>query len=555
MLNWIKWNCSQSAGCRLIYLCLVGITILAGCSTTAKSWTDTLTDPASAGINRRNQGREAAGLEETRPPTSTQPSKSAADSKANQEPYRLNPMNIIKMVYEANPWVQADREEMIAAQYALEEFKANLSRFEPFTRIDADMSKFPKRRDSEGITGEVVGGIEKETFEGAVIRVEGGASGSRFEFGEVDEGQERVEEGSGGLVRARFEVPFVGSRKRQDRIISQAYQESRARNAELDYLDHYRKYVDTAVYYYHYTIVYLNYVRAYEKQLSALKELLNNPRCKEEDKNRIEGTIGSTQVLRDQYERYYHDYLIDLLSRVGLDPKDNYILEELPYKESKYLELTSTPEGIETLTEQAYKNNPTFRVLRNAIKDSQVQLDQAIKGKLDVTAFVEGTQFAFGSETYDDRVGGWEVGGGLRVRLNDQRVLKATKLKAEAQIRQYRAKIKAEKIDIRNDIITESNALRTSHKTRKQMIKNIAKREAEFQERLKRYLEGGNGDGITIDDVIYALSNISSDKTKLAVYDYQVRDAEMDLMSATGEFYQMVGMDVGNGDELELPQK
>ncbi len=40
--------------------------------------------------------------------------------------------------------------------------------------------------------------------------------------------------GDGGLVRGRVEVPFIGSRKRQDRIISQAFQESSARKAMLD---------------------------------------------------------------------------------------------------------------------------------------------------------------------------------------------------------------------------------------------------------------------------------------------------------------------------------
>ncbi|UCD27392.1 MAG: TolC family protein [Planctomycetota bacterium] len=559
MPEWTSLNFDRYAFSMCLRIIIVGSVGLAGCSSTQGREIESAIVSAPAGVNRRQQIEDTpAKTEDTKAPA-TRP---AVVSDPLAQPQRINPKNIIHMVYELNPSVLASREEMVAAQYGLEEFKTNLSRFEPFMRVEGDVAEFPERRDSEGMTGEIVGGIEKETFEGAILRVEGGASGSRFEYGEVDEDQDEVEQGSGGLVRARFEIPFVGSRKRQNRVISQAFQESNAREAELDYLSRYRDYTESALSYYYTTLRYLNYARAYQQKHRDIEMLINDARCKTEDKLRLEAEVGETHVYIDQYHTLYRDSLARLLAYLGLYPDDKFILEEPPYKASPYLEMSKTPEGREKMTEEAYINNPKFQVLNNAIKDAQLQRDQAIIGKFDITAFVEGTQFAFGAETFDDRVGGWEIGAGLSVRLNDSRVLSASRLKAEAQIRQFRAEIEAERMKIRRQITTESDSLRSNHKIRLKVLENIKKTSAEFEERIKRYFNsgnvgnGGNGDTnpITIDDVLLSLSEKTSAMTLLAYYSSLVGDAESDLMAATGEVYRLVGMKIEDNGEMAFPE-
>jgi len=526
------------------------LVFLCGCDVFSNGGIESVPVTDLSGVNRRASYLPG---DDGRPVASTQPAD-LVDPLAR--PYRINPTNIVHMVYRLNPEVTAHREEMIAAQYGLEEFITNLSRFEPFARFEGDMSNFPKRRDSEGVTGEMVGGIEKETYEGAILRVEGGVSGSRVEYGEVDEDEDEVEQGSGGLVRARFEIPFVGSRKRQNRVISQAFQESTAREAELDYLSSYRRYAKNGLGYYYITLRYLNYARAYQRKLDDIEKLLAEPRCKPEDKLRLEGEAGETRVYCDNSHANYRDSLAKLLTYLGLRHDEDYTMEELPYKLSPYLKTSGTPEGLKQMIEDAYDNNPQFRVLGNAIKDAELQREQAIIGKFDITAFVEGTQFAFGAETFDDRVGGWEVGAGLSVRLNDPRVLRVTRLKAEAQIRQFRAEIDAERLEIQKDIVTECDTLRSNHKIRLQLLENVKRIEAEFNERVKRYLGGGNGGNgnvaaITIDDVLNLLSDRTSALTNLAYHNYLVWYAEIELMAATGEVYRLVGMEMGEGNGVD----
>jgi len=475
-------------------------------------------------------------------------SQPTAGLDALTKPYRLTPHSIVRLVYELSPLVRASREEMVAAQHGLEEFKLNLSRLEPFARFNADSSRFPERRDAEGVMGEAVGGVEKETFEGAIVRLEGGGSASRFQFGDAEDEEDEVEKGSGALIRARLEVPFVGSRKRQQRVISQAFQESSSRKARLNYLSNFQAYVTAALSYYHSTVLYLDYMRAYDRKLEELEALLKEPRVRPEDVSRIESNMSQSRVLRDQYDAYYRQYLLRLLSALGISPDEEYVLEEAPYQPSPYARQSRTPEGCQQMVNEAYRNNPTFRVLKDAIKDAELQRSQAILGKYDLTAFVEGTQFPFGAETFDDRVGGWELGGGVIVRLNDHRVLTASRLKAEAQIRQFKAQIEAERLTIQRRVITETDKLRSNEDLRPQILELIEQRREDFKDRSRRYLEGADP-SLTIDDVLYPLNQWNSDRIRLASNRSYRGQALAALMAATGEVYRIVGMKVDNGDD------
>jgi len=78
---------------------------------------------------------------------------------------------------------------MLAGKYALDEFRANLSRLEPYVETRSDVSDFPNRGPNQagafGNTLESVVGVKKETFRGAILSTEVGASYSRHKYDEV----------------------------------------------------------------------------------------------------------------------------------------------------------------------------------------------------------------------------------------------------------------------------------------------------------------------------------------------------------------------------------
>lgn len=460
-----------------------------------------------------------------------------------EQPIELNIEVIIQRVFDSSPAMQASRELMAAAEHGLEEFRTNLSRLEPFVETSGDIASYPERRGARGHTGEVIGGIQKETFEGAILRMEGGASASEFRYRDAGQGEDAVSRGSGGLVRGRFEVPFIGSRKRQERIISQAFQESQSRKARLDYLSDFRSSASDALTYYQLALLYQDYSRVAEKEAQIIEKLLTDPRVRDTDRVRLTATMESSRVTRDQYRTSQRTYVLILLSTLGLPLEQQVVLAERSNEPSRYLEKLATPQGRDAMIEMAWDNNPRSRVLRNAINDADLQRRQAIMGRYDVTAFMQGTLFPFGASAFDDRLGGWLVGGGVNVRLNDSRVLTASRLKAEAQIRQYKAEIEAERLTIQRKIMDNGEQLQSYEKILSEARENARKKKEDYLRRVAIYLEGSNP-RLMVDGLITPLHEWMAAENRLVANSYYIGLAELQLMSATGEMYQMAGMDI-----------
>ncbi len=465
-------------------------------------------------------------------------SAATADDDPFSPPYRLDTDTIIQLVFTRSPRVTASREEMIASRYGLEEFRANLSRLEPYAETRADLSDFPNRSGAFGHTIETVVGLEKETFAGAVLRGEAGGSFSRFDFDERDPGQGSIEEGNGVLVRGRLEAPFFGSRRLQNRVIAQAFQESTARKAQLEYLDDYGDYVDDALSYYISTVYYGRLAENYARYAADLGAILDDPRLPEADRGRLESVNLSVESQGNRYRSTEFQYRTILLAALNIDESDECSIERPPYRPSPYARLTDSPEDYERLVDKARKNNPTFTVLADAIRNVKLQRQQAIDGRYDVTTFLEATLFPLGSESFDDRLDGWTVGGGITLRLNDSRVLNATRLKAEAEIRQFRARMDAEEIVMRRRIRTETRGLLDNEEDRRKLLEALEQRREVWRERKSEYFEGK----VNVDQLLNARSGLASTETNIAANVYDSDSRERRLLGATGTIYEIVGL-------------
>jgi outer membrane protein TolC len=455
-------------------------------------------------------------------------------------PYRLNFDNIVQIVYARNATVRASREEMLAGKHALAEFRANLSRLEPYVETRSAVSDFPNRRDAFGNTVESVVGVKKESFGGAVLSTEVGASHSRFSFGQPTTGGDSVESGAGALVRARLEMPFFGSRRRQDRIIAQAFQDSTARKAQLDYLKSFRAEVEDAVSYYNQVVFWQRDLESSERWMAALDLLLRDPRLRESDRQRIETARAAVESSWNRVKSRQEDNLGTFLAYLGALRAEEVEVEIPDYQLSSFVEQAREEAGVRALIERARINNPAFRILNDAIKNAQLQLKQAIRGRYDVTTFLEGTTFPLGSETFDNRYQGWTVGGGINIRLNDSRVLKATRLKSEAQIRQFEAQMEAEEIAIQQKIVSNTTTILGNDENRKQLLSAAARLASVFETRRNEYFAGT----INIDQLLIAREDVAKNEGALITNLQLTAEREALLALAIGQVYEMVGLNI-----------
>lgn len=488
-------------------------------------------------------------LASVRPVAMTRPASSqpAETREPLAKPYRINTANVVRMAYLISPLVIASREDMMAARHGLEEFRANLSRLEPYIGVDGGALEYPQRRGVNGYDSELVAGIQQETFDGSVFRVEGGVNGSRYSYDRTQSDAAKTESGSSGVLRARVEIPFIGSRKRQDRTIKQAYQESSARQAMLEYLRDYRTYVNNALAEYRQTILYLNQMRAYEDHIAAIEALWDLPELTDDERTRLQTALGDAKVHHSGLQASYWSSLLSLLETLGIQPGEKYTVEEPKELSLQFLDEVSTPEGRQRLLAKAFENNPRFAVLEDAIRNAELKRSQAVLGTHDMTAYFEGAHYPFAPPEFDDRVHGWLLTAGITVRINDRRVLTESRKKAEAEIRAYRAQIAAEENDIRDQITIRADRLLTYSKSRSEAIENVEQARAQFQERCEAYFWRGES-GMNIDDVLRSLSVLTNAQVQLASNFNQIIDAEHDLLVATGEVYRLVGIRIEKED-------
>ncbi|MBM3845468.1 MAG: TolC family protein [Verrucomicrobia bacterium] len=460
-------------------------------------------------------------------------------------PYTLDLRNIVALAFHLNPSVRASREEMKAARHGLEEFRANLNRLEPYVEMRNQLTRFPFQRSGVGHDLTSVVGVQKESFEGSLMKLEVGPSVfSRFNE-RADELSPDPRDGeAGAFIGTRVEFPFLGSRRRQDRIISQAFQESTARKAQLDYLKSYRVLVDNALSYYNLTIYYQRLLTAYQVWGEDLGRLLTDSRVRQEDRPRVESVKASAESTRGQYAARAAEYRGQLLGYLGLDLTNEVTIVMPEYMISAVAVSGRTPEGMEQLIQKARENNPAFEVLENAIRNAQLQHDQAVRGKFDITTFLEGTLFPFGSSALDSRSSGWAVGGGVNVRLNDARARGATRLKTEALIRQFEAEIEAEEISIRRRIQSTTTAIWDNDANREQLLEVGRQKLAEYEQRQREYFDGN----LNIDQLMSTRSEIASNAANLVNLVYNSADREATLILATGQIYEMVGLKIADRD-------
>ena len=304
------------------------------------------------------------------------------------------------------------------------------------------------------------------------------------------------------------------------------------------YLKNYGLYVDNALSYYNLSVYYSQLITIYQEYVDDLYALAKRSQLKPSDLIRVQNVRGSAESSRNTYQARLREYTQILELQIGIMPGEKYRLEMPEYRLSPIASKSQEPGELSRLIGKARKNNPAFRVLNDAISNTELQRQQAIKGKYDVTAFLEGALFPVGSESFDDRLDGWTVGGGLNIRLNDRHVMKATRLKAEAQIRQFEAAIEAEEVLMRQRILTMTKGILDNHNNRKKVSEVVSQKTVEYQQRLAAYFDGG----VNIDQLLDSRSELASLRSELASNQYNSANRESSLLGATGSIYEIVGL-------------
>jgi hypothetical protein len=333
--------------------------------------------------------------------------------------------------------------------------------------------------------------------------------------------------GGGGTLH----VPLWGSREALQRSSDLIFQQNRVNDAQLEYVKSVRDELKWGLYFYYECMGIQLRVAANQRMIDDLQSVYARMQAAgrpQADLQRMQAAITTAvTTLRDRQSNY--DVEVHALKRtVGL-PMDLEvtIADELfnPFGEPNREELLAL----------SMQTDPEIATLKNAVKNAEVQLALALKGRLDISlnvaadADMRGTGRWAGKEEY-------RAATGVEVRFIDPRISNNLARESTADVARYQEEI----VQRKNEIYVGAMAplIKAGPLTRNiaDTQRNIERYRSDFAIGLTDYF----ADRMNIDDLIRRRQSLQDEEVKLADARNEFGVEMADLAQATGKYFEIL---------------
>jgi len=328
-----------------------------------------------------------------------------------------------------------------------------------------------------------------------------------------------------------FRFPLWGSREALQRSSEQIFQQNRVNDAQLEYVKYVREEMKWGLYFYFQAMGIQSRIGADQRMIEDFQKVQERMQAAGKppaDGQRLQGAIvtASTQ-LRDRQSNFAVE--VQRMKRtVGL-PMDLEvtIADELfnPFGDPD-------PEALINLSMQT---SPDIAALNNAVKNAEVQLALAKKGRLDISVNVAASTETRGSGRWEGREE-YRAAGGLEVRFIDPRISNNLAREASADMARYQQDI----LQRRNEIYVGAFEPLVKCKSLASNItdtqRNIERYRSDFAAGVEDYLAGR----MNIDDLIRRRQSLQEEEIKLADARSEYGVNMANLAQATGKFFEIL---------------
>jgi outer membrane protein TolC len=429
---------------------------------------------------------------------------------------RVNLDSIIQLTYQINPNIAAAKYDLEAAEYAYLEFERDLSQFTPFklnSSIDrtTDMISGSPQSSTHDYSNSV--GFQKDYFNGASISASVGHQGT---FG--DDGR-----GNNPYLEFNASYPLFSSHATLSRIISRSYEENQLYSSRLSYINDIKWYVRDAQLDYIWLQVEIkqlevaNQAMADLKKISELTRVQSNPA----EKKQIEGELQSAQSEVVKYEGEVNDDRIGLQSSIGYDQLVFEQIDRMDLYASDFYGKEYLQRSKQELMQIAERDDIAIKVLESSKQAAEVKWNLAQKGKWDFFLNLNATYDLPGQGAQSGE-SEYYTSAGISADWIDPKLLTLSLKKAEAEIKQYIERIRAQKLSIKNSVDRDLDSAKNRRKQVDELLDEVSSRRKVYDQKLVDYTAGKE----SIDNLIQSRKNLYS--------------TEMELADVLGEFYETV---------------
>ncbi len=461
------------------------------------------------------------------------------ESKGSEGGVSINIESIIQLVFGENPEVVAIRYALEAAEFQYKDFVRNLSQFTPLLFRQAIARD--QRQYEEGQVYSTRVGMEKEFFDGSSIFT---GVGHRGNFGDA-------ESGKGQFLETDITFPLFGSNTTLRRITNRSREENELLNARLEYVDTIRDNIRMAQFNYIDVLTHLERMAMRKECIEDYQGFLTIPRAQSSpvERQQIETAIQSEQADLIVFDEVLNNILIRLRFSIGQEEISLSQVNSLDLYAKDYYGKSYLGRTVDELLAEASRNDINIRVLENARKSSYEKKRLAEEGKWDVFVDLNAQYDINGDGSLRDD-NGYLMGLGFRIKKIDPVLLGYSLSRAVAEINKYNALIRAQQLEIKNQIDREWFMARNRRQQFEELFASIESQRRVYLQKRKDYAEGNE----TIDNLIDSRKLIMLTEMTLTHSLEGLYSSIVRLDHACGVYFTKLGINLeGLYEEVRIP--
>ncbi len=440
------------------------------------------------------------------------------------ETYRLSARSLIPIAFNGQPDIKSSLHRFKSEEARYDFFYTSRDSLTPRLRT---MNTFSGFREDDTVTRErshtVELGVEKRFFDTTELNV---ALGLR-----ADALDEAI--GNRPFISANLRYPLWASREKLERTSEEIFWRNQVDDALLGYIQTVRSQLQFTLFRF-YEVVDLRrrvgHAARWREDLGLLLARLDAVADRDltSDKSRIEAesTTVSAEVrnLKGRYDVEFER----LKAACGLPFHANIEIVDEPFNPFEGL-------GHDELFRLSIETDPEIATLRNAVRNAEVQLDLARRGRWDLALLLDATSNLEGGGEHEG-VSDWLVSVGFDVSAVDARVTGSLIRQAEANIARFSQSIAARENAIFVDTFEPLIRMETLGESRRELLTNLPRYQADYDSGVTEYLGGD----LNIDDLLKRRENLYDQDREIARLTFLVGANVAELCAATGKFFELL---------------
>lgn len=436
----------------------------------------------------------------------------------------LSPRTLIPMAFNAQPNIASSFARFKSEEARYDFFYTSRDSLTPIFRVSNDFNEF---RDDVDATRS-----RDHTVEVGVERLFFDTTEFNFAVG-YDTNETENEIGNHPFISADLRYPFAVSRRKLARTSEDIFRRNELDDAQLDYIQTVRSRLQNSLFRF-YDVT--NLARLVENQtarqhdLESLREKIINragPRAKD-DLIRLDAELATvTSNVRNIAGRYeIQSARFQAAIGIPFNIKVNMVDEPFnPFVSRSHQDLLRA--SVDT--------DPEIATLNNSLRNAEVQLDLAERGRWDMALLLSG-QSSLEGRGEDESISDWSVSVGIDISAVDARVTDSLIRQSSGLINRFKQAIAARENEIYTDTLEPLVRIDTLSVSRDELIENLPRYAQDYESGVAAYFNGQ----LNIDDLLTRRETLVQQQDEISRLIFLVGANVAELCAATGKFFELL---------------